>query len=262
MNFSQKKIYEKIASAASLSTPLTKIAVEQGPTYLKEPVQVADYAAGVIAACGASAVELGEARGLPSQEIAVDRRHAVLSFNDFYYHYINGVALVSGDIIVPANGLFETRDGKWICTNGAYPHLRDGILRYFDVPHDQGRLIEAFKRHDSTKILEDFERLGLCAAPLYTKDEWLAHPQGEILAKSPIVLEQRGIAKGRVLPEAKNRPLEGVRVVDCTHVVAGPWLTRQLAEHGADVISVRNVEFPFIYPTGSFDTRFTLLNRG
>jgi CoA-transferase family III len=136
-------------------------------------------------------------------------------------------------------------------------------LRYFDVPHDQGRLIEAFKRHDSTKILEDFERLGLCAAPLHTKDEWLAHPQGEILAKSPIVLEQRGIAKGRVLPEAKSRPLEGVRVIDCTHVVAGPWLTRQLAEHGANVISVRNAEFPFIYPMiymESYDKKQILLN--
>ena len=46
--------------------------------------------------------------------------------------------------------------------------------------------------------------------------------------------------RARILPEAKWRPLEGVRVIDITHVLAGPWLTRVLAEQGADVISIRN----------------------
>lgn len=249
MNSNQKKVYETIAKAASLSTPHTKIKVEDGPTYLKEPVQVADFAAGLIGAFGASAAELGEARGLPSQDISLDRRHAVLSFNDGGYHYINGVIIIGGEITVPVNGFFETRDGRWMCFNGAYPHLRDGILKYFDVPHDQARLIEAVSKHDCDKIEEDFERLGLCAAPLHTQAEWLAHPQGQVLAKEPIIsMEQRGSGKGRTLPAAKSRPLEGVRVVDCTHVIAGPWLSRQLVEHGADCISIRNAAFPFLYP--------------
>jgi hypothetical protein len=64
-----------------------------------------------------------------------------------------------------------------------------------------------------------------------------------------VVLSKRfGDAKGRVLPEAKHRPLEGVRVIDVTHVIAGPWSTRVLADNGADVISVRNPTFPFLYP--------------
>jgi hypothetical protein len=162
---------------------------------------------------------------------------------------MNGVLILGGEIMVPVNGFYQARDGQWMCFNGAYPHLRDGILKYFDSPHDQDALIKRVAQHDSAQIEADFEKLGLCMAPLYTHDQWLAHPQGQAMSEQPVILSERfGDAKARVLPEARHRPLEGVRVIDVTHVIAGPWSTRVLADNGADVISVRNPAFPFLYP--------------
>jgi crotonobetainyl-CoA:carnitine CoA-transferase CaiB-like acyl-CoA transferase len=40
------------------------------------------------------------------------------------------------------------------------------------------------------------------------------------------------------------RPFEGVRVIDATHVLAGPFAAYQLAVHGADVIKVENPHDP------------------
>jgi crotonobetainyl-CoA:carnitine CoA-transferase CaiB-like acyl-CoA transferase len=245
----QKTVYDAIARAGMLSTPAGSISVEQSPTYLKEPMGTADFAVGVVSAFGASVAELGETRGLPAQQVSVDRRHAVLSLNDGMYHYMNGVMILGGEIMVPVNGFYQAKDGQWMCFNGAYPHLRDGILRYFDAPHDQDALIKRIAQHDSAKIEADFEKLGLCMAPMFSHDEWLAHPQGKAMSAEPIVLSKKfGDAKKRVLPKARRRPLEGVRVIDVTHVIAGPWSTRVLADNGADVISVRNPAFPFLYP--------------
>ena len=44
------------------------------------------------------------------------------------------------------------------------------------------------------------------------------------------------------------RPLSGLRVVDCSRVIAGPMAGRTLAEHGADVLRINGPHLPFIEP--------------
>ena len=158
-----------------------------------------------------------------------------------FYHYVNGVPILGGEIEVPVNSFYETSDGKWMCFNGAYSHLRNGILNYFNAANNMDAIAAGVSKHTAAEIEQDFEKLGLCVAPMHTYAEWLEHPQGKAVAANPVIsIKRQGDAKNRILPQAKWRPLEGVRVIDITHVLAGPWLTRVLAEQGADVISIRN----------------------
>ncbi len=165
------------------------------------------------------------------------------------YHYINGIPIRGGEIEVPVNSFYETSDGKWLCFNGAYSHLRNGILNYFDAANNMDAIAAGVAKYSAVQIEQDFETLGLCVAPRHTYAEWLEHPQGKAVAAAPVIsIQRQGDGRNRILPDAKWRPLEGVRVIDITHVLAGPWLTRVLAEQGADVISIRSPDADFLYP--------------
>ncbi|MGH7153993.1 MAG: CoA transferase, partial [Acetobacteraceae bacterium] len=78
----------------------------------------------------------------------------------------------------------------------------------------------------------------LCGVVVRSEREWRAHPQGVAIASRPsIEITRIGDAPPKPLPPG-DRPLSGVRVLDMTHVIAGPTCGKSLAEQGATVLHV------------------------
>jgi hypothetical protein len=72
-------------------------------------------------------------------------------------------------------------------------------------------------------------------------EQWSVLPQAQAIAKLPLVeIEKIGEADPRPWP-AGDRPLEGLRVLDLSRVIAGPVAGRTLAAHGADVMLVPGI---------------------
>ena len=237
----QLRAYEAVAAALPFRLDPAKVHVEPGVAYVKSRVRAHDYAAGVMAAFGSVVEHLGTIRGLAAQTMKLHRRRCGLLLNGLQLHFQNGYSTIMDTWGVnPDNGTYLAKDGRHVTMIGIHPHLRDRLLLYLDCTNSAKAIQAAVGKKTSAELEADAIRLNLPLGIVRTPEEWLAHPIGAEVAKLPLIdFEGSGNAKRRLLGPARHRPLEGVRVVELTHMVAGPNCARQLAEQGADVIKVQ-----------------------
>jgi crotonobetainyl-CoA:carnitine CoA-transferase CaiB-like acyl-CoA transferase len=135
--------------------------------------------------------------------------------------------------------------------------------RFLDVPPDPARVTEAIATWDAFELEEVASAAGLTTSVVRTPAEWLAHPQGGLIADQPVIgLEQIGEAPARDFGPAE-RPFDEIRVLSFTHAVAGPTVGRTLAEHGADVLCLTrpdDYEHEFIYAEANVGSRSAYLD--
>ena len=246
----QKKTYDAIAAALPFAIDPAKVTVEPGVSYTVSPIKAHDYAAGVMAAFGSVVEHIGRLRGLPSQTMTLNRRRCGLLLNSGQLQFVNGYGcLMDTWPIGPDNGTYRARDGRFVTMIGLHPHLRDALLDYFQCSNSAHAIQAAVEKKEAQQIEDEMAARRLAAGIVRSPEEWLAHPQGAATAKLPMVqLDQRGKGDKRRLGKARARPLEGVRVVEMAHLVAGPTIGRLLAEQGAEVIKVQAPVSDWVLP--------------
>jgi crotonobetainyl-CoA:carnitine CoA-transferase CaiB-like acyl-CoA transferase len=216
-----------------------------------DPVLPSSFAVGAaaqgsIAAAALAACELGHARGVPRQAVAVDMRHAALECTGWFS--LDGRVPELWDAF---SGLYRTADG-WVRIHANFAHHREGALRLLGLDPATAVRADAEAALAGWRAL-DFEEAaaarGLVATALRRFDEWDATPQGRAIAAQPLfTIERIGDAAPLALPPLREdqRPLAGLRVLDLTRILAGPVGGRALAAYGADVLLVNSPRLPNI----------------
>lgn len=216
-----------------------------------DPVYPSSFAVGTaaqstIAAAALAACELGHLRGTPRQRVAVDMAHAAAECLGWF----------SLDGRVPAlwdsfSGLYRARDG-WVRVHANFQHHRAGALALLGLEPATA------ERRDAEQAMLGWDALafeaaaaeaGLVASALRSFEQWDATGQGRAIAAQPLMtITRTGEAPVLPLPPlaAQQRPLEGVRVLDLTRILAGPVGGRALAAYGADVMLLNGPHLPNI----------------
>jgi crotonobetainyl-CoA:carnitine CoA-transferase CaiB-like acyl-CoA transferase len=246
----QEKAYDAVSAALPFAIDPSKITVEPGVSYLPSPIKLHDYAVGVMAAFGSVVEHLGRVRGLPAQTMTLNRRLCGFHLNELQTQFLNGYSVMLDTWPMGAdNGTYRTKDGRYVQMIGLFPHLFNGLTAHLQCANTPDAIQAAVEKYTAQELEDEFAGLNLALGMVRTPQEWLAHPQGAATANLPVFgIHQQGVTKQRVLGTAKYRPLEGVRVVDLTNVVAGPTAGFALAEQGADVILVHSPRGDWVTP--------------
>jgi crotonobetainyl-CoA:carnitine CoA-transferase CaiB-like acyl-CoA transferase len=207
-----------------------------------DPVLPSSFAVGTaaqasIAASALAAAELWCLRG---------GRHAAVEFRSERYLRVDGKALAEfRDKIA---GTYRCGDGRWVRLHTNFAHHRDGVLALLASDYDKASVEKALRGWRAEDFEEAAARAGLVVTAQRSFEEWDRHPQGIAVAALPVFsIERIGEAPPRPLARAA-RPLDGVRVLDLTRIIAGPVCGRTLAAHGADVLLVTAAHLPAIEP--------------
>ena len=169
----------------------------------------------------------------------------------------------------PLSGFFASNDG-WVRTHANYPHheaaLRS-VLR-LDGSAAAEAVAHAISRYSALALEDEAADSGAIISAVRSPSSWRGHPQAQTLEAEPFIslVQQGGDSGLHSLGSADSyAPLEGVRVLDLTRVIAGPVATRSLAFFGADILRIDSPDRPEL-PWQHLDTgqgkRSALLDLG
>jgi crotonobetainyl-CoA:carnitine CoA-transferase CaiB-like acyl-CoA transferase len=223
----------------------------------KDPILASRHRFGELMAAAQIAFGMGlgrlwELRGGKPQSVTTSVKNAVHQHHGIAFMRQNGRKIPFTDygsgagVDSPMSGEFyPTRDGRFVKIELFYPRLRDAMFKVLKCPPTQRAVEAAIMQWDGEALELAIREEAGAIGVVRTYREWLAHPVGNRLAGKPIVeIEKIGESDPIPLPKGLDKPLSGLRVLDCTHVIGGPVTGRTLAEFGADVLHISKPNYP------------------
>ena len=208
----------------------------------------ADAAAAALAATGIAAAAIAGTSGV----VRVDRRRAEASLTSFALQRFLDASRAPEQRLAPEQrspvaGFHPTRDGRVVYLHAGFPHNTRGLLELLGVDDRRDAVVAAVARRDARELEDAIGAAGLCGAMVRPAHEWDASDAGRLLATRDVVeVIQVGDGPPMPLPSPSDRPLEAVRVLDLTRVLAGPTCARTLAMYGADTLRIGARDLPSI----------------
>jgi len=221
---------------ASLSLEESQTGVINCNGALPSYFDVSGLASASVLAVGQALASLLECHGFPTpKEVVVDQRLTS-------HWFASSLALTQTTpppIWDNVAGDYQTSDG-WVRLHTNAPHHKKAALSVLGVEADKAKVAHAVSKISGSELETKIVAANGCAAAMRTIEEWAIHPQGKSVASEPLIAWQKNAQENGAsfVVRTASRPLEGLKVLDLTRVIAGPVATRTLASMGANVLRI------------------------
>jgi crotonobetainyl-CoA:carnitine CoA-transferase CaiB-like acyl-CoA transferase len=232
-----------------------------GPTdpIYDSPYFLAEGQSAILGAIGSAVAQIWRMRGGEEQEIEVNRLHAIQAMHRVSFLQQSGYPIILTAPFNPTGLTHQCQDGRFFEATTTLRHLELGMLDLLDCANTDAACREAYMKWNSFELEEAVAHHSLCGAVHRTREEWRNHPQGRALSTIPVItIEKIGDSAPEPFAPAP-RPLSGVRILDHTHIIAGPMVGNALAEQGADVLHIASHKHERV-ATNWIDTGFGKLS--
>jgi hypothetical protein len=236
-----------------------EVAITGNDPVLSTEFKIGETCAAVLAGVGVAVSDIWETKTGRRQKAEVNVRHAAAGLRSTDYLQRPGpdgafvpVVSESHRAMRRITQPWPTKDGRFVLPHFGLPNLKERMLKVLGCEPTPESVAKAVAQWDALDLEAAIDEARVCGGMVRTNAEWLATPHGQVLAKKPIV---EVIKIGDSAPEPvgasgagqhAGRPLDGVRVLDLTRILAGPVAARTLAEHGAEVLMVTAERLPQI----------------
>ena len=243
---------EELLRVRGLADPSEAIALSGKDPFYKTPFKVGETVSAVLTTIGVAANDLWELRHGRRQDLSVDVGHAAASLSTVDYtrkqkpdgQYAPVPPSDSMAQMLTVTQPWATKDGKWFLPHLNLPGLSKKVLSVLQCENTVEGVSSSVRRWNGEDLEQAIADAGACGGLIRTPAEWLVHPQGQYLSARPVI-EIRKVREGAPKPLVDGtRPLDGIRSLDLTRILAGPIAGRTLGEHGADVLMVTAPHLP------------------
>ena len=133
-------------------------------------------------------------------------------------------------------GDYQAADG-WIRLHTN--HHKAAVIKVLDCVDKRETVAEKVAQWAADELESAVVDAGGCAARMRGLQEWQDHPQGRAVKAEPLAhFKTASQASKSQSKTDTDRPLQGIRILDLTRVLAGPVAGRFLAAYGAEVLRI------------------------